>query len=52
MKLKSDVPSSPCPIAPPRSKVWRDTFANALAKGATPEQAARLADATYKGWKK
>jgi hypothetical protein len=36
----------------PQSKIWRTTFANALEKGATPEQAERLADATYEGWKK
>ena len=36
----------------PRSKVWRDTYANALAKGATDEQARRLADAVLKAWQR
>jgi len=36
----------------PRSKVWRDTHANALARGATHEQAKKLADAVRKAWKK
>lgn len=36
----------------PQSKIWRTTFANALDRGAAPDQAQRLADAVYSGWKK
>ena len=47
--MKSDV-TTPGTIKPPKSKVWHDTYKNALAKGATPEQAQRLAEAVRKGW--
>lgn len=33
------------------SKVYRETYANAIAKGGTPEQAARLAQAVYSAWR-
>jgi hypothetical protein len=39
-------------IAREKSKVWQDTKANAIARGATTEQAERLADATLSGWRK
>ncbi len=34
------------------SKVWRETYQNALDRGATDEQARRLADAVADAWKR
>lgn len=34
-----------------RSDYWYEIYENALAKGATPEQAERLADATVQAWR-
>jgi hypothetical protein len=35
-----------------RSKMWSAVYHNALAKGATEDQAERLADAVYRSWKR
>lgn len=39
-------------MTPRSSKVWRETYQNALDRGATEDQAHRLADAVAAAWRR